>query len=108
MVCVLRLVSQALEGAPGVLWSQDRRFQCGLSVVGARVAVCCWSCQPLLSVLVASRAEPVIFQEHDLGLSTVHFSDVVLVFSVSWCRSMACGDLERSFSPNKAHLCVHG
>ncbi|KAL0743069.1 hypothetical protein Bca4012_084582 [Brassica carinata] len=86
-------VSQALEGAPGVLRSQARRFRYGFSVVGAREAVCCWSCQPSLSVLVASRAEPVSFQEHDLGLSPAHFSDVVLAFSVSWCRSMACGDL---------------
>ncbi|KAG2330824.1 hypothetical protein Bca52824_002004 [Brassica carinata] len=47
---------------------QARRFRSGFSVVGAREAVCCWSCQP----------------------------------------SMACGDLELSFSPNKARLCLRG
>ena len=88
MMCVLKQVSQALEEASRILWSQTRRFRCGFSVVGAREAVCCWSCQPSLSVSVASRVGAVSFQGHDLGLSPVHFSDVVLAFSVSWCRFM--------------------
>ncbi|CAN7042686.1 unnamed protein product [Brassica oleracea var. botrytis] len=31
-----------------MLWSQARRFRYGFSMVGAREAVCCWSCQPSL------------------------------------------------------------
>ncbi|KAJ4901411.1 Uncharacterized protein Rs2_15362 [Raphanus sativus] len=97
---------EPFEEALRMLWSRARRFRCRFSVVGTREVVCFWSCQPSLSVSVASRAEPVSFQEHDLGMSPVHFSDVVLAFSVSWCRSMACGDLGWSFSPNKARFCL--
>lgn len=34
--------------------------------------------------LGGARAEPVSFQGYDLELSHVHFSEVVLAFSVSW------------------------
>ncbi|KAL0827645.1 hypothetical protein Bca101_051323 [Brassica carinata] len=46
----------------------------GLLMVLSTVTLC----------LGGARAEPVSFQGYDLELSHVHFSEVVLAFSVSW------------------------